>query len=296
MMLHQDDDTQEDEFSCGICGVDIDECWPKPDGEKIQKPSEKMQKWPKRQNQNRRRRNKSQIPKDDDDEPSGGLCDSDSEPGDAEEREEPEEAEDDDGQDFFDMLAKKFPLPELVDKWETEGMSDRLMTAEEYSAMYLEICEDAAEANHIDSSDLVWVKVQSIMDTGAAKSVAPPSLACHLPIAETPESRRGAHFQTAGGGKLVNQGERTVPCWTNVGQAVEMKYSIADVVRPLNAVSQICDRGNEVTFTAEGGYIWNKATNNVVEFPRERGVYVLDTWLQMPRESVKESGFTRQER
>ena len=87
-----------------------------------------------------------------------------------------------------------------------------------------------------------------------------------------------------------------IPSWTTVGQPVEMTYAVADVVKPLNAVSQICDRGNEVTFTATGGYIWNRETNNVVEIPRERGVYVLDTWIQMPNDAVKESGFARQER
>ena len=167
---------------------------------------------------------------------------------------------------------------------------------EDEFVMYLDECENHDPALNVTRSELVWVKVQSIMDTGCGKSVAPPSLACHLPLIETEESRRGAEFQTAGGGKLANQGDRVIPCWTNVGQAVEMKYSVADVVRPLNAVSQICDRGNEVTFTSEGGYIWNKNSNNVVEFPRERGVYVLDTWMQMPREAVKESGFTWQER
>ena len=184
-----------------------------------------------------------------------------------------------------ETMQKEFHARCLQGTWEVE----------EDPAMYLETCDDSDEALHI-ASDLVWIKVQSIMDTGCGKSVAPPSLACHLPIVETEESRRGAEFQTAGGGKIPNQGDRVIPCFTNHGQAVEMTYSVADVVRPLNAVSQICDRGNEVTFTSDGGYIWNKKTNNIVEFPRERGVYVLDTWLQMPRESVRESGFARQER
>ena len=75
-----------------------------------------------------------------------------------------------------------------------------------------------------------------------------------------------------------------------------MKYSVADVIRPLNAVSQICDQGNEVTFTRIGGYVWNEETNKVAPFDRENNMYVLETWTQTPRSVANESGFTRQER
>ena len=114
---------------------------------------------------------------------------------------------------------------------------------------YLGLGEDEdQELQHVDDAELVWGKVRSIMDTGAAESVAPPALAAHLPIKETAASKRGAEFQTAGGGRISNQGERTLPSYTDKGQSVEMTYSVAEVVKPLNAVSQICDRGNGVWF------------------------------------------------
>ena len=137
--------------------------------------------------------------------------------------------------------------------------------------------DEDQEIQHVDDADLVWGKVRSIMDTGAAESVAPPVLAAHLPIKETVASQRGAEFQTAGGGRIANQGERTLPSYTDQGQPVDMTYSVAELVTPFNAVSQICDRGNGVWFDANGGYIMNKETGNVVEFSRERGVYVLET-------------------
>ena len=184
----------------------------------------------------------------------------------------------------------------FVGIWTAE-VEDETVECQDCEAFYLEEFESPDSAMNVtNSKELVWVQVKSIMDTGCAKSVAPPSLASHIPIMATEDSKRGAEFQTAGGGKLANQGSRVIPAFTGEWQPVDMTYAVADVVKPLNAVSQICDRGNEVTFTATGGYIWNRETNNVVEFPRERGVYVLETWVQMPLDAARASGFTRQER
>ena len=36
-----------------------------------------------------------------------------------------------------------------------------------------------------------------------------------------------------------------------------MTYQVADVTKPLNSVSKMCDARNVVTFTAEGGTIKN---------------------------------------
>ena len=197
-------------------------------------------------------------------------------------------------------LPKKMP-PWTKVKSQKDQKKERMrmrksLEAEEKELNFLTVFEGDPEIQHMGEGEMVWVKVKSVMDTGAAESVAPSTLACHLPIHETQASRRGAEFQTAGGGKIVNQGERIIPSCTDSWQPVEMKYSVVDVIRPLNAVSQICDRGNEVTFTKDGGYIWNAQTNNVIHFPREKNVYVLETWTQMPRASVQETGFTRQER
>ena len=47
---------------------------------------------------------------------------------------------------------------------------------------------------------------------------------------------------------------------------------IAEVSRPLNAVSQTSDNGNWVVYTPEGGFIWNQKTGGKTSFER-RGVY-----------------------
>ena len=74
------------------------------------------------------------------------------------------------------------------------------------------------------------------------------------------------------------------------GKESELKYQIADVSRPLNSVSEICDAGEQgqvVVLGRAGGMIINLANGNQTPFQREDGVYCLDVW-------VKPKGFTRQ--
>ena len=55
-----------------------------------------------------------------------------------------------------------------------------------------------------------------------------------------------------------------------------MSFRVADVTKPLGAVSKICHKGNKVVFDVEGSYIEHKATGARTPLREERGVYVLD--------------------
>ena len=97
--------------------------------------------------------------------------------------------------------------------------------------------ECGPEVQNLESSDeMVWVKVDSVMDSGCAQPVAPAKLASHVPIVPIEASRRGAEYQTAGGGKLVNQGARTIQSLTMDWEQLEMIYNVVDVVKPSNSV------------------------------------------------------------
>ena len=136
-----------------------------------------------------------------------------------------------------------------------------------------------------------WVQIKSVVDSGAAECVALDGMAPHIPSRPTEASKRGLHFYDASGGEIRNEGEKDVHVVTEEGRNVAMNYQTADVVRPLNAVSKICDRGNYVIFTKDKGFIINEKSGDTTSFPREGGVYVLSTWMRRPNSS----GFTRQE-
>ena len=71
------------------------------------------------------------------------------------------------------------------------------------------------------------------------------------------------------------------------GRACQLKYQMADVTRPLNSVSEICDaggvEGQHVVFGRYGGCIINLDTGRRTPFSREEGIYILDTWTKPPK-------------
>ena len=54
-----------------------------------------------------------------------------------------------------------------------------------------------------------WVKIESVMDSGAAESVARPDLAPWIAAEESEGSRRGQTYVSASGDRLPNLGEKS---------------------------------------------------------------------------------------
>ena len=93
-----------------------------------------------------------------------------------------------------------------------------------------------------------------MMDSGAADSVAPPTLAPQVEISESPGSRRGQCYVSASAGRMPNMGQKVLNIQTNEGKDTTVLYQIAEVSRPLTSVSATCDKGNWVVYGPEGGF------------------------------------------
>ena len=140
----------------------------------------------------------------------------------------------------------------------------------------------------IHNVDCGLERIEVIVDSGAAESVAPPSVGRSFQIQESEGSRAGQKYVTADGTALVNLGEKCIKATTNEGHCVNLGFQMADVTKPLASVGRICDSGNEVSFGPNGGYIYNTMTGCVTEIKRVNGVYVLEAW-------VDSAGFARPE-
>lgn len=127
-----------------------------------------------------------------------------------------------------------------------------------------------------------WVTLDTVVDSGAADSVAPMEMAYWLPLDPSPGSMRGQTWQSACGEVLPNLGERKIKGYTEEGEPVEAVYQIAEVSKALGSVTRTCDRGNRVVFEADGGYIENLASGRKTRFNRENNVYVMKTWVRRP--------------
>ena len=132
-----------------------------------------------------------------------------------------------------------------------------------------------------------WVKVRGVMDSGASEAVAPPTMCPHYEITPSPGSLAGQSYVSASDDLIPNLGEQVLDAETMDGRACQLKYQMADVTRPLNSVSEICDaggvEGQHVVFGRYGGCIINLDTGRRTPFSREEGIYILDTWIKPPK-------------
>ena len=75
-----------------------------------------------------------------------------------------------------------------------------------------------------DESDPEWTRLRTVMDSGAAESVGPPSMAPGVPIHESPGSRMGQAYIAAGGERIPNIGQRILSVVTNEGHEAQARW------------------------------------------------------------------------
>ena len=139
--------------------------------------------------------------------------------------------------------------------------------------------------------------IRTVMDSGATDSVAPPTLAPHVSIAESPGSIRGQCYVSASAGRMPNMGQKVLNVQTNEGKNTTVVYQVAEVSRPLTSVGATCDRGNWVVYNSQGGFILNCQTGERTSFERTTsGIYELDLWMKSENGTGKlpSSSFPRQ--
>ena len=141
-----------------------------------------------------------------------------------------------------------------------------------------------------------WIRIKGVMDSGASESVAPPQLCPHIPVVPSKGSLAGQEYTSASKDIIYNLGEQVVDAVTESGRSTKLKYQIAEVSRPLNSISEICDAGGDqgqmVVFGRSGGAVVNLTTGEQTPFQREEGIYCLDVWTKLP----EDTGFPRQGR
>ena len=135
------------------------------------------------------------------------------------------------------------------------------------------------------------VKITSIVDSGAARSVCPANHAQQFPVVETEESRRGIGFKTATGKRVQVVGGKTVVGVTAEGKKLAMNYTVAPVRVPLDSVSQICDSGASVIFTRTGGKTVDADGSETV-FHRVDNTYVREVWVDRQLQKDGSAAFT----
>ena len=131
-----------------------------------------------------------------------------------------------------------------------------------------------------------WQKIKGVMDSGASESVAHPSMCPQYAVKPSVGSATGLKYVSASGDVIANLGEQLLEVETEDGMQTKIRYQSAEVSRPLNSVSEICDAGGNdgqyVVFSRYGGVILNLETGRRTSFDRVDGIYELGLWVKPP--------------
>ena len=92
-------------------------------------------------------------------------------------------------------------------------------------------------------------------------------------------STAGGRYRAANGTRIPNLGQQRVRFTTDEGHSCGMGFQIADVERPLVAVSQLASAGNRVLLGAQRGEVVNVKTGRKMQLQRRGGVYILRMWV-----------------
>ena len=145
------------------------------------------------------------------------------------------------------------------------------------------------------------------IDSGAGRSAMDPADIPEYELQSSEGQRRGQVFVGAGGERIPNLGQKTVPLFMADGKAATATFQAAAVRKPLMAVSASCDQGQLVLFDSDLSCMLNRDSPEGREirrlakqcidktcFERRNGVYTMPAWVVPPnRLSAKDKARTR---
>ena len=142
---------------------------------------------------------------------------------------------------------------------------------------------------------MIEVRKGLTIDSGAADHVMPLGWLTWIIVMASAGSLRGLHYVAASGTRIPNLGQQTVKFLTQNGTWAQWIFQVAAVNKPLVSVSKLIDDGWRVVFDEEASYIKHKKTGNTINIRRERGVFVVDAFVDPanPKQKAKGQVFTR---
>lgn len=181
--------------------------------------------------------------------------------------------------------------PEKKPKAKGKGKGKKLQSLEEGTERSVEaggfdLC--SAEASQAGASkgpawhkppEEGWTLVWLTVDSGAGASAAPPRLAPQVPVSPSAASRRGRTFKTASGQEIPDLGQKRLTAQTSEGVAVSMNFAVADVHKPLLAVSEALEKNCVVHFEKGNSYIQHPQSATKLALKEERGLFLFPVWL-----------------
>ena len=184
----------------------------------------------------------------------------------------------------YDEYGVRWIAPGLADMLDDEPMLDSDSDSDN-EAIDLDILpaelpgEVSPMLGKADENGFAALKDGVTSDTGAADHVGPPGAFPDYPMRESPGSKRGVHYVAAGGARLPNLGQKTVLIMTANKKFSWMTVQMAKMKKVLGSVSKNNANGVDAIYKADAAYLQNQRSGVKTPLRRQRGVFVMDTWV-----------------
>ena len=140
--------------------------------------------------------------------------------------------------------------------------------------------QESCKLGDVDENGFIHLKDGITSDTGAADHVGPPDAFPGYPLKESQGSKRGVHYIGAGGARFPNLGQKTVLIMTKEKRFKWITVQMANVRKVPGSVSKNNDNGVDAYYSkVHGAYLENVKNKERTSLRRQRGVFVLDTWV-----------------
>ena len=132
-----------------------------------------------------------------------------------------------------------------------------------------------------------WGSLDVIMDSGAHVSVGPRNIGAKVgnTVQESAASRAGVCYTAANGSEIPNWGGRILAVITEEGTVRGMTQQVADVTKPLEAVSANLRSGSAVIFNDDGSgngtgsFMVNKASGEINAINDDGSNFIMRRWI-----------------
>ena len=193
-------------------------------------------------------------------------------------------------QEFQDPASHlEFPELNAVPMPTAEERHERAASQKEVDEFMNFFLDGDEEEICVADDEPEYIEVEAAADSGAGDNVASRVDVPGFQVKESEGSRRGQQFKDAGGHRMKNEGEvhlRMEAPGEKEGtfSPVDTVFQIADVCRPLMAVSRMCDKGdNTVTFDTKKAVVRNAKGQIICVFKRQGNLYVARMKIKNPR-------------
>ncbi len=134
--------------------------------------------------------------------------------------------------------------------------------------------EGGDQLNATEEVEPEYTEVEMTLDTGATCHAADRVDFPGCLVQESPGSKAGQHFQTAGKKTIANEGQAKIELSAD-GVDMAMTMQIAKISRPLLSVTKMTESGElTVLCKREEALILNSKGKTIARFPKKNGLYV----------------------